>query len=48
VLTVAVLTALAVGLRFYRLGHQGFWFDEATTALLVHFSPLRSSPLPRS
>jgi uncharacterized membrane protein len=30
---------LAVALRFYRLGHQGFWFDEADTALLVHFSP---------
>jgi 4-amino-4-deoxy-L-arabinose transferase-like glycosyltransferase len=30
---------LAALLRFYRLGHQGFWFDEANTALLVHFSP---------
>ena len=40
--TPAVLTAvvaLAAVLRFYRLGHQGFWFDEANTALLVHFSP---------
>jgi mannosyltransferase len=36
---VAALTALAALLRFYRLGHQGFWFDEANTALLVHFSP---------
>src|ERR1700722_14450348 len=36
---LAALTALAAVLRFYRLGHQGFWFDEANTALLVHFSP---------
>ncbi|HET6871175.1 MAG TPA: glycosyltransferase family 39 protein [Solirubrobacteraceae bacterium] len=36
---VAGLTLLAAFLRFYRLGHQGFWFDEANTALLVHFSP---------
>jgi 4-amino-4-deoxy-L-arabinose transferase-like glycosyltransferase len=36
---VAALTALAALLRFYRIGHQGFWFDEANTALLVHFSP---------
>jgi mannosyltransferase len=36
---VAALTALAAVLRFYGLGHQGFWFDEANTALLVHFSP---------
>jgi mannosyltransferase len=38
-LAVAALTALAAVLRFYRIGHQGFWFDEANTALLVHFSP---------
>ncbi len=38
-LAVAGLTALAAALRFYRLGHQGFWFDEGNTALLVHFSP---------
>ena len=38
-LGVAALTVLAAIIRFYRLGHQGFWFDEATTALLVHFSP---------
>src|SRR6516165_2922593 len=38
-ITVACLTALAAVLRFTRLGHQGFWFDEANTALLVHFSP---------
>jgi mannosyltransferase len=39
VLTVGALTVLAAVLRFYRLGHQGFWFDEANTALLVHLSP---------
>ncbi|MBV8217677.1 MAG: glycosyltransferase family 39 protein [Solirubrobacterales bacterium] len=36
---VLALTVLAAVLRFYRLGHQGFWFDEANTALLVHLSP---------
>jgi uncharacterized membrane protein len=36
---VATLTALAAVLRLYRLGHQGFWFDEGNTALLVHLSP---------
>jgi 4-amino-4-deoxy-L-arabinose transferase-like glycosyltransferase len=36
---VAALTVLAAAIRFYRLGHQGFWFDEANTAQLVHFSP---------
>jgi mannosyltransferase len=39
VLAVGALTLLAAVLRFYRLGHQGFWFDEGNTALLVHFSP---------
>src|ERR1700748_3297466 len=39
VVAVAALTVLGAILRFYRLGHQGFWFDEANTALLVHFSP---------
>ena len=39
VLAVFGLTLLGAVLRFYRLGHQGFWFDEANTALLVHFSP---------
>jgi mannosyltransferase len=39
VLAVAAITLLAAILRFYRLGHQGFWFDEGNTALLVHFSP---------
>ena len=36
---IAALTILAAVLRFSRIGHQGFWFDEANTALLVHFSP---------
>ncbi len=39
VLAVAAVTLLAAVLRFYRIGHQGFWFDEGNTALLVHFSP---------
>jgi mannosyltransferase len=37
--TVIVLTVLGAVLRFYRLGHQGFWFDEANTVALVHYSP---------
>lgn len=37
--TVVALTAAAAVLRFYGLAHQGFWFDEANTALLVRFSP---------
>ena len=36
---VAALTVLGALLRFYRLGHQGFWFDEGNTALLVHLAP---------
>jgi 4-amino-4-deoxy-L-arabinose transferase-like glycosyltransferase len=36
---VAALTVVAALLRFYRLGHQGFWFDEADTAFVVSFSP---------
>jgi mannosyltransferase len=39
ILAVAGLTVLGAVLRFYRIGHQGFWFDEGNTALLVHFSP---------
>jgi len=39
ILAVAGLTVLGALLRFYRIGHQGFWFDEGNTALLVHFSP---------
>src|SRR5437868_8258962 len=33
------LTVLGAVLRFWRLDHQGFWFDEGNTALLVQFSP---------
>ena len=33
------LTVAAAVLRFYGLGHQGFWFDEANTAQLMTFSP---------
>src|SRR5947209_16920370 len=39
VAAVVALTVLGALLRFWRLGHQGFWFDEGNTALLVHFSP---------
>jgi mannosyltransferase len=39
VLAVAAITVFAAVLRFYQIGHQGFWFDEGNTALLVHFSP---------
>ncbi len=41
VVLVGGLTVLAAVLRFYRLAHQGFWFDEGNTALLVHLSPIR-------
>lgn len=37
-IVVAALTVVAAVLRFYRLGHQGFWFDEGNTALEVHYS----------
>jgi mannosyltransferase len=33
------LTVLAAALRFTLIGHQGYWFDEANTVQLVHFSP---------
>lgn len=36
---VLALTVLAAVLRFWRIGHQGFWYDEANTAQLVHLSP---------
>ena len=32
---VAALTILAAALRLYRIGHQGLWFDEAYTVMLV-------------
>jgi mannosyltransferase len=38
-LGVCALTVLAAVLRFYRIAHQGFWFDEANTVQLVQFSP---------
>jgi mannosyltransferase len=38
-LIVACLTVLAAALRFVRIGHQSFWYDESFTALLVHYSP---------
>ena len=38
---VAGLIVLATVVRFYGIGHQGFWFDEANTAQLVRFSPGR-------
>jgi hypothetical protein len=38
VVAVAALTVFGAALRFYRLAHQGFWYDEADTALLVHLS----------
>ncbi len=37
-LAVAALTVLGAVLRFWGLGHQGFWYDEADTALLIHLS----------
>jgi mannosyltransferase len=41
--TVALcgLTVLGAIVRFYGLGHQGLWFDEANTLELVHYSPGR-------
>jgi Dolichyl-phosphate-mannose-protein mannosyltransferase len=38
VATLIALTALAAFLRFWRLGHQGFWFDEANTSYDVQRS----------
>jgi mannosyltransferase len=35
---VVGLTLLAAALRFTRIGHQGFWYDEAATNQLVHLS----------
>jgi mannosyltransferase len=36
---VVLLTVLAAAIRFFYIGHQGFWFDEGNTALLVKRSP---------
>ncbi|MGI8411033.1 MAG: hypothetical protein ACR2QA_00745 [Solirubrobacteraceae bacterium] len=38
-LIVACLTVVAAVLRFSRIGHQGFWYDESFTVLLVHPTP---------
>jgi hypothetical protein len=38
-LLLGAFVVLAAVLRFYRLGHQGFWFDEGNTALEVRFTP---------
>jgi mannosyltransferase len=35
---VAALTVLGAVLRFYGLGHQGFWYDEADTAGLMRLT----------
>jgi 4-amino-4-deoxy-L-arabinose transferase-like glycosyltransferase len=46
---VAALTALAAVLRFWGLGRQGFWYDEATTAWLLRAGPGRMlATLPRT
>ncbi|HET9093932.1 MAG TPA: glycosyltransferase family 39 protein, partial [Solirubrobacteraceae bacterium] len=37
---ILLLTALGALLRFYAIGHQGFWFDEAYTAYLVQKAPV--------
>ena len=36
---LALLIAVGAALRFWRLRHQGFWFDEANTSQEVHFTP---------
>jgi Dolichyl-phosphate-mannose-protein mannosyltransferase len=38
VATLIGLTVLAAFLRFWRIGHQGFWFDEANTSADVQLS----------
>jgi 4-amino-4-deoxy-L-arabinose transferase-like glycosyltransferase len=35
---LVAIVALAAALRFWALGHQGFWFDEAVTARLLRGS----------
>lgn len=37
-MTLAGLIVLAAVLRFYRIGHQGFWFDEANASADMHYS----------
>jgi len=36
---LVLLTVLAAALRFWRLRHQGFWFDEANTSQELRFTP---------
>ena len=36
---IAGLTLVAAVLRFWWIGHQSFWYDEAFTVVLVHDSP---------
>lgn len=36
---ILLLTALGAALRFFAIGHQGFWYDEAYTAFLVRQAP---------
>ena len=38
-LLLGLLIVLAAFLRFWRLRHQGFWFDEANTSQEVHYTP---------
>ena len=35
---MGLLTVVAAVARFTRLGHQSYWYDEAHTVWLVHFS----------
>jgi len=37
-LVLAALIVVAAFLRFWRLRHQGFWFDEANTSQDVHYT----------
>jgi uncharacterized membrane protein len=37
-LALACLTVVATVLRFWRIGHQSFWYDESVTLVLVHHS----------
>jgi mannosyltransferase len=35
---IVVLTGLAAAVRFVGIGHQSYWYDEAHTVFLMHFS----------
>jgi mannosyltransferase len=39
VVALAAVTTAAAFLRYYAIGRQGFWYDEATTAWLVRATP---------